>query len=306
MTSSHYRGRFAPSPSGPLHFGSLVAALGSFLESRRQGGKWLLRMEDLDTPRCSKNAADEILRTLEAFGFIWDEPVVWQSQRQEAYATALEQLKRGGSVFGCACTRRELADSSLTADGAARYPGTCRDGLPPGKAARAWRFKVGGARIAFTDGIQGRIDCTLDTEVGDFVLLRADGIYAYQLAVVIDDAAAGITHVVRGADLLASTPRQIVLQQALGLPTPAYAHLPVALDVRGEKLSKQTLAAALDGSAAVPMLVAALAFLGQKPPPWLEQVTLNELWTWATEQWSPGQVPRANSLRCPTIPAGNG
>ncbi|MBI5899386.1 MAG: tRNA glutamyl-Q(34) synthetase GluQRS [Rhodocyclales bacterium] len=287
-----YRGRFAPSPTGPLHFGSLVAAMGSCLEARSRGGAWLLRIEDVDAPRCSMAAAGEILRMLEACGFEWDGAPVWQSRRDEAYAAALERLKAAGVVFPCACTRRELADSALAPDGAAIYPGTCRAGLAPGREARAWRLRVGDARLGFEDAIQGRIDSDLATEAGDFVLLRADGLFAYQLAVVVDDAEAGITDVVRGADLLLSTARQIHLQHCLGVATPAYAHLPVAVNAAGEKLSKQTLAAPLDANHPVPALVAALDFLGQRPPAELVRGTVAELWAWAGANWRLERVPR--------------
>jgi glutamyl-Q tRNA(Asp) synthetase len=294
MTSvnSVYRGRFAPSPTGPLHFGSLVAAVGSFLEARTQDGEWLLRMEDVDQPRCSMAAATEILRALEAFGFAWNGEVVWQSRRTEAYATALERLKAAGRVFPCSCTRRELADSAIAPDGAAIYPGTCRAGLPAGREARAWRLRVGDAWISFDDAIQGHIVSDLASEAGDFILLRADGLFAYQLAVVVDDAEAGITHVVRGADLLASTSRQIFLQQCLGVPTPDYAHLPVAINAAGEKLSKQTRAAAVDVSRPGPALYAALDFLGQRPPSMLSRAPVNEIWEWARANWGLSQVTR--------------
>lgn len=290
-----YRGRFAPSPTGPLHFGSLVAALASALEARANRGQWLLRMEDVDAPRCSKIAADEILRTLEVFGFKWDGALVWQSRRTAAYAAALEQLRGGADVFACACTRRELADAEihgLAIDGASVYPGTCRNGLAPGKSARAWRLAVGDAQISFSDTIQGRINSLLSKDVGDFVLLRADNIFAYQLAVVIDDAAAGITHVVRGADLLHSTARQIFLQQKLGLPTPEYAHVPVAVNAAGEKLSKQTGATALDTRNAATELVAALQLLGQSPPAELRRASVAEIWQWASVHWALASVPR--------------
>ena len=271
------RGRFAPSPTGPLHFGSLVAATGSFLEARTRGGDWHLRMEDVDAPRCSMVAATEILRALEACGFTWDGEVVWQSRRAEAYAAALEQLKAAGLVFPCSCSRRELADSAIAPDGAVIYPGTCRPGLPTGREARAWRLRVGDARVSFDDAIQGRIVSELAGEAGDFILLRADGLFAYQLAVVVDDAGIGITHVVRGADLLASTSRQIFLQQYLGVPTPVYAHLPVAVNAAGEKLSKQTRAAPVDISRPGPALFAALEFLGQRPPPELSGASVQDI-----------------------------
>lgn len=292
-----YRGRFAPSPTGPLHFGSLIAAVGSFLEARAQGGEWLLRMEDVDAPRCSLAAADSILRTLEVFGFAWDGEVVWQSRRAAAYAAALGQLQQDGRVFPCACTRQELADSLLAADGAALYPGTCRHGLPTGKVARAWRVRVDAARIAFDDAVQGRIESDLAREAGDFILLRADGLFAYQLAVVVDDAAAGITQVVRGADLLLSTPRQIFLQKCLGVPTPAYAHLPVAVNAAGEKLSKQTQAQPLDDSRPGAALWAALYFLGQAPPPELRAAGCDELWAWARANWQLRRVPSQRAFQ---------
>lgn len=292
-----YRGRFAPSPTGPLHFGSLVAAVGSFLEARTRGGEWLLRIEDVDAPRCSQAAADSILRTLEAFGFAWDGAVVWQSRRAAAYAAALEQLKQAGRVFPCACSRKELADSMLAPDGAALYPGTCRHGLPAGKVARAWRVRVDATRITFDDAVQGGIESDLAQEAGDFILLRADGLFAYQLAVVVDDAAAGITQVVRGADLLLSTPRQIFLQHCLGLPTPAYAHLPVVVNAAGEKLSKQTRAQRLDDARPGQALWTALQFLGQEPPAELHSAGRDELWAWARANWRLGRVPRQQGVQ---------
>lgn len=298
-TGSRSRGRFAPSPTGPLHFGSLVAAVGSFLDARRRGGEWLLRMEDLDRPRCQDGAANDILRTLEAFGFEWDGEVVWQSRRSTAYADALERLRDAGRVFACACTRRELADSALAPDGAPVYPGTCRLGLPPGRGLRADRLRVGQACIAFDDGVQGRLTQNLAEEVGDFVLLRADGFFAYQLAVVVDDSEQGITQVVRGADLLDSTPRQILLQQLLGWPTPTYAHLPVAIDASGEKLSKQTRAAPLDATRTIPSLLAALRFLDQAPPAELAEASLSEFWRWAIAHWELARVPRRRLLQAP-------
>jgi glutamyl-Q tRNA(Asp) synthetase len=300
IVSPPYRGRFAPSPTGPLHFGSLVAAVGSFLEARVHAGTWQLRMEDVDLPRCSPAAAAEILRTLEACGFAWDGEVVWQSRRGDAYAAALERLKAAGRVFPCACTRAELADSAIAPDGAAIYPGTCRDGLAAGRAARSWRLRVGDARVGFDDAVQGAIASDLASEAGDFILRRADGLFAYQLAVVVDDAAGGISHVVRGADLLASTARQIFLQQCLGLPTPAYAHLPVAVNAAGEKLSKQTRAAPVDRARPVPALFAALKFLGQEPPAELAGATLDDFWTWANAHWQLGRVPGG------PLPAGAG
>ena len=297
-----HRGRFAPSPTGPLHFGSLVAAAGSFLEARKRGGEWHLRIEDVDAPRCSQAAADEILRTLEACGFTWDGDVVWQSRRGDAYAAALERLKAEGRVFACTCTRRELADSAIAPDGATIYPGTCRQGLAAGRPERAWRLRVGDAHVSFDDAIQGHIDSDLAGEAGDFILLRADGLFAYQLAVVVDDAESAITHVVRGADLLASTARQIFLQQCLGLPTPGYAHLPVAVNTEGEKLSKQTRATPVDGVRPGPALFAALEFLGQRPPAELSCAVPAELWAWAMRHWRLDRVSRGPA--CPAVTGG--
>ena len=259
-----YRGRFAPSPTGPLHFGSLVAAVASYLDARAHQGEWLVRMEDVDVPRTVAGAADTILRDLEHFGFRWDGPVMYQSQRTEAYRDALERLRVAGLVYPCGCSRKEIEGE--------RYPGTCAQGLPPGKVARAWRVRVSGE---------------LTETVGDFVLLRADGFFAYQLAVVVDDAAQGITDVVRGADLLDSTPRQIYLQGLLGYPTPRYMHVPVVLAADGQKLSKQTGAEALDRDKTPELLWAALAFLRQGPPNDLNRATVPEIWRWAVAHWNP-------------------
>src|SRR5882672_12071788 len=243
-----YRGRFAPSPTGPLHLGSLVAAVGSFLEARTHSGEWLVRMEDLDPPRVVPGAADDILRTLRACGMEWGGTVVYQSTRHDAYHSALHRLREKGLVYPCACSRREIADSAIAGVEGLVYTGTCRASLPAGKAARALRIGTRGAQVAFDDALQGHNAHDVERDFGDFVLYRADDVFAYQLAVVVDDAEQGITDIVRGADLLASTPRQIYLQQLLGLPRPRYAHLPVAVDAMGEKLSKQTFAAAVDAA----------------------------------------------------------
>ncbi|HET7765820.1 MAG TPA: tRNA glutamyl-Q(34) synthetase GluQRS [Burkholderiales bacterium] len=291
-----YRGRFAPSPTGPLHFGSLIAAVGSYLDARADGGVWLVRMDDLDRPREADGAADAILRTLEAYGFEWDEGVVRQSHRGRAYAAALERLQRDGRLFPCACTRREIADSSLGGASEPIYPGTCRSGLPSDRPGRAIRARVDETPIAFDDRVQGRTEQNLAREVGDFVVRRADGLYAYQLAVVVDDFEQGITDVVRGADLLWSTPRQILLQRRLGYAAPRYAHLPVAVNRSREKLSKQTLAAPLSTAGAPRQVWRALRFLGQKPPGQLERASLPEVWAWARANWYMGHVPQRHSL----------
>lgn len=230
-------GRFAPSPTGPLHFGSLIAAVGSYLSTRSQGGEWLVRMEDIDPPREVKGAAGDILRTLETYGFEWDGEILYQRRRRDAYETALDGLRRGNTLYPCTCTRKEVADSSVLGIEGPVYPGTCRAGLAQERVARAWRVRTEGAAIEFTDGVQGLQSSVLERDVGDFVVQRADGLYAYQLACVVNDAEQGMTEVVRGADLLTSTARQIHLQRLLGLPTPAYTHLPAAVNAQGEKLS---------------------------------------------------------------------
>jgi len=292
-----YRGRFAPSPTGPLHFGSLVAAVGSYLDARQHEGEWLVRMEDLDRPREAEGAADAILRTLEAYGFEWHGSVMRQSRRRRAYDAALERLQRLGAVFPCACTRREIADSNLSGAVEPIYPGTCRNGPPPGRPARTIRLRVDDAVVAFEDRLQGRIEQSLANEVGDFVVRRADGLFAYQLAVVVDDFEQGITDVVRGADLLASTGRQLLLQSLLGYPAPRYAHLPVAVNQNGEKLSKQTLAPPLGAEEAPLHLWRALCFLGQEPPEALKAERTPGLWSWALAHWSTEKVPARRSLR---------
>ena len=268
MTSAtRYCGRFAPSPSGPLHAGSLVSALASWLDARACGGRWLVRIEDIDGPRTVAGCAEQILSSLARFGLHADEKPVWQTTRTDAYQHALDTLIAANKVYPCGCTRREIADS-LThlreRHHTLAYPGTCRNGLH-GKPARAWRLRVpdgDAAIVRFEDRWQGMQEQNLATEVGDFVLKRADGQWAYQLAVVVDDAAAGVTDIVRGADLLDSTARQIELQQCLGLPTPRYLHVPVVMDANGEKLSKQTLADAIDDARPLEALVRAARHLG--------------------------------------------
>ena len=299
--SSPYRGRFAPSPTGPLHFGSLLTALGSYLDARAHGGKWLLRIEDVDGPRTMPSATEHILRTLEAFGFAWDGEVLMQSRRQALYLETLQQLQQAGRVYPCACSRTVLsaACKQKAVDGGLLYPGTCRNGLAGSHAALAWRLRVPDREISFIDRVQGETRQNLECDVGDFILQRADGQYAYQLAVVVDDAAQGINAVVRGVDLLASTPRQIWLQQCLGLPTPSHAHLPVVVNTAGEKLSKQTRAAAVDSAQGSKVLAVALELLGHPVPAELRGVPLNEFWGWAIASWSMARVPAVRSLPQP-------
>jgi glutamyl-Q tRNA(Asp) synthetase len=299
---SIYRGRFAPSPTGPLHFGSLIAAVGSYLDAKHHRGTWLVRMEDLDTPRCVPGAAEGILRTLEAFGLQGDEPVIYQRQRTTAYEEALRQLQSIGAVYPCCCTRKEIADSALHGIEGPVYPGTCRDGIPAGREGRAWRVRTDhlsrysraagndgtstrAGIIEFGDALQGHVTQNLESEIGDFVVKRADGLFAYQLAVVVDDAFQGITHIVRGADLLDSTPRQICLQRLLEFSTPAYMHFPVAINEAGEKLSKQTLAAPVDASHPVETLLRVLKFLQQPPPVGLADYDVKAVLDWAISNW---------------------
>jgi glutamyl-Q tRNA(Asp) synthetase len=283
---SEYTGRFAPSPTGPLHFGSLIAALGSYLDARANRGRWLLRMEDLDPPREQPGAADSILRTLEIFGLEWDGPVLYQHTRLDAYQTAIDELLKTGTAFPCACTRSEIADSGLIGLEGPVYPGTCRDGLGD-RPARAIRVRVNPGPVNFEDTLQGGCSQNLEQEIGDFVIRRADGYFAYQLAVVTDDAFQGISHVVRGADLLLSTPRQIHLQNLLSLPIPIYTHLPVAVDAHGQKLSKQTGAGPIQTTDPASTLFEALGFLSQTPPAELKNSPVRELLDWAISHWQP-------------------
>lgn len=291
MNSAPYVGRFAPSPSGPLHFGSLVAAVASWLDARAAGGRWLVRMEDLDRPRCEPGAADIILRQLEAYGLAWDGAVLVQSRRDDAYAEALDALKESGAAYPCACTRSQLAQAPRNREGEIIYPGTCRNGLPAGAAARAWRVRVPDVSTHFHDRIYGDLQQNLAHDVGDFIVRRADGLFAYQLAVVVDDAFQGITHVVRGADLLWNTPRQIYLQTLLGLPMPSYAHVPLITNAAGQKLSKQTLAPALPGTGRSAVLAQALAALGHPPPAELAGAEPAEQLAWAAARWKIENVP---------------
>jgi glutamyl-Q tRNA(Asp) synthetase len=270
--SALYVGRFAPSPTGPLHAGSLVAALASWLDARAHGGRWLVRIEDVDTPRCVPGTDRLILDQLTRCGLVPDEPPVWQSRREPLYAQALERLKAAGWAYPCACSRKDI-EAALAAQGIVHerhgervYPGTCRAGLA-GKTARAWRARTVDAHdhtitIDWTDRRLGSQHQDLSAAVGDFVLKRADGLWAYQLAVVVDDGEQGITHIVRGEDLADNTARQIHLQRLLGLPTPRYLHTPLVLDAQGEKLSKQTGAQALDTRDPVATVRAAASVLG--------------------------------------------
>lgn len=280
-----YIGRFAPSPTGPLHFGSLVAAIASYLQARTQDGLWLVRIEDLDPPREVAGAADDILKTLERLGFQWDGPVVCQSARWEHYREALTALMARGMVYECCCSRR---DSTVAAAGDAGpvYPGTCRDGPRVSGAPTAMRVRIEPIVVEIHDRLQGPFAQQLEREVGDFVIRRRDGWFAYQLAVVVDDHLQGVTEVVRGSDLLESTPRQHYLQSLLGMNHPKYVHLPVALAADGRKLSKQNAAAPIAHRSPAQALHAALTFLEQHPPEELRfEHDLNAIWSWACTNW---------------------
>ncbi len=303
----HYRGRFAPSPTGDLHFGSLIAAAASYLDARAHGGQWLLRIEDVDKTRCVPDAADQIQRTLQAFGLEWDGEVMVQSLRDERYLEVLEQLAGKGLLYPCQCSRKQIAAaaSHTASDGSLVYPATCRLPVQSRQLAdfpvgSAWRLRVDDAQVvAFADAIQGQQQERLGRDVGDFVLRRADGLFAYQLAVVVDDADQGITHIVRGADLLGSTARQIYLQQCLGYPQPRYAHLPLALDGEGKKWSKQRLAPALKLAEASHLLWLALRFLGQPVPAGLDGAPVSELLAWGVANWTLAAVPHIVQLESP-------
>lgn len=286
-------GRFAPSPTGLLHFGSLLTAVGSYCLARQAGGSWRLRIEDLDTPRVVAGAVDAIMRTLERLGLYWDGEVVRQSRRGERYAEMLARLDEKNLLFGCACSRKEiLASAPHAGEEGPVYPGACRNGLPPGIRPRAWRLRVPAARIGLVDGVFGPVTQCLAEEVGDFVLRRADGLFAYQLAVVVDDADAGVTQVVRGQDLLFSTPRQIYLQECLGFPHPHYIHLPLALDAGGEKISKRHGSVAIDRDGGGALLWRALRFLGQEAPDGLRRAEPRAVLDWGVEHFTLSKVPK--------------
>lgn len=303
MPGKPYRGRFAPSPTGPLHFGSLLAAAGSWLDARAAGGEWLLRIEDIDPPREPPGAADEILRTLEAAGLWWDGAVLRQSSRSADYEAALERLRRDGWTYPCTCSRKRIeADNARRGLGDARvYPGTCRRrAAPPAPGVPfALRLRTTPAVLGFTDRLQGEFTQSLERETGDFVVRRREGHFAYHLAVTVDDAAQGITDVVRGVDLLDSTPRQLWLQRRLGFSEPRYLHLPVIALPDGQKLSKQSGAEAVDPAAADALAWKVLECLGQRPPGELRGAPAAELWRWGAAHWNPQQMAGRRSIPPP-------
>ncbi len=293
-----YKGRFAPAPSGFLHFGSLVAAVGSFLDARSQKGKWLVRIEDVDDTQIVQNSAAQILKTLETLGFYWDETVIYQSARSDLYRSCITQLQLNGDVFPCACSNEEIAlhHPKKALDGGFVYPKICRNGLKEGEVAKVWRLKVSDKDLTFTDRVRGAFKQNLAKEVGDIILVRADGVFAYQLASVIDDAAQGINAVVRGGDILNLTIQQIYLQQCLGLLTPTYAHLPVVVTKTGEKLSKQSRATPINAKEGSFLLAKALRFLGHDVPKEHEKLPVNEFWQWVILNWQMEKVPKARSI----------
>jgi len=289
--SQQYKGRFAPSPTGAVHYGTLVAAVGSYLQAKKNNGEWIIRMEDVDTTRRAKGADTQILKTLEAFGFQWQNEVVYQSQRNEYYQYALEKLISQSLIFPCLCSRKQLSkrDNSI-------YPGTCRSRLLAEKNPHALRIRANDINIAFDDIVMGKQIQNIKHECGDFIIKRRDGLFAYQLAVVVDDALQNITEVVRGADLLHSSNRQIYLQQQLNYPTPQYCHLPLAVDGSGNKISKSVGTARIDIRHKEKLLVSVFIFLGQSVPNDLENSSLDDIWKWAIQNWDVHLVTQENTI----------
>lgn len=295
----HYIGRFAPSPTGPLHFGSLLAACASYLQARASGGRWLLRIEDIDPPREQPGAAQSIVETLAAFGFEWDGPVHFQSARRTRHRELIEQLQRQGYAYPCSCSRSNLALAPRGPLGTV-YPGTCRKGSSGRRVAI--RLLTDAQPVSFSDSLQGPQSQCLESETGDFIIRRRDGLIAYHLAVVADDHDQGVTEIVRGIDLLDSTPRQILLQRRLGFATPNYLHIPVLVDEAGRKLSKQTGAPALGHRRAGPILIAALNALGQSPPAELAGSALDHIWSWAQQHWNIRRLAGRKSIAASDYP----
>jgi len=288
MHTGRITGRFAPSPTGPLHFGSIVTALASFLDSRARAGRWLLRIDDLDAGRCQAQAVDQILCDLTALGLEWDGDVYFQSRHIGHYRQALESLRAQGRIYACACSRKDLTGGA--------YPGTCRDGLPAGRRARSLRLRVPAAVIGFDDRLRGRYRQDLAADCGDFIVKRADGYFAYHLATVIDDANQGVTSILRGGDLLESTPRQVYLRHCLSLVNPEYLHIGLITDASGLKLSKQNHARRVDIRRPGMLLTHALEALGQRPPPECLTATAAEVLEWAIGHWSPASLPSAQTV----------
>lgn len=290
MPNNHlknYRGRFAPSPTGPVHYGTLVAAVGSYLQAKKNNGEWLMRMEDVDSQRKVDGADTDILHTLENFGFEWDGEIIYQTKQTEHYQQALEKLIARSMAFPCLCSRKQLAETDSKI-----YPGTCRHHSLPEKRQHAIRVLSRDINIEFNDAVLGKRSQNIKRQCGDFIIKRRDGLFAYQLAVVIDDAMQNISEVVRGADLLDSTPRQIYLQQLLNYSTPKYCHLPLAVDGSGDKISKSENATRVDIKNKEKLLISTLIFLGQKPPDDLVKSHINDIWLWAIKHWKIRNIPR--------------
>lgn len=292
-----YIGRFAPSPTGPVHFGTLIAAVGSYLQAKKNNGAWIIRMEDVDTTRKVAGSDKEILNTLEAFGFEWDNEIIYQSQQTALYQSALEQLLSQSMLFPCVCSRKQLAETNSDI-----YPGTCRNRqLAEDKLVEeneyALRLLARDVTIEFSDTVMGKQSQNIAQQCGDFVIKRRDGLFAYQLAVVVDDALQGITEIVRGSDLLDSTPRQIYLQQLLNYPTPGYCHLPLAIDKHGNKISKSGNATRVDIKYRGKLICKVLMFLGQNPPIDLSDSSIDDIWSWAIKHWNISQVPAKTHIR---------
>jgi glutamyl-Q tRNA(Asp) synthetase len=297
-------GRFAPTPSGPLHLGSLLAAAGSYLSARSHGGRWLLRIEDLDRDRCIPGLASQFLETLAGFGFEWDGNVEFQSRRSDLYAQAIDRLVREGRCYPCRCSRSSLAALAVEPGSEPVYPGTCRNDPAAGSTPHALRFHIdpGQAPLEFDDAWQGHVRQDCAREAGDFVIRRRDGVAAYHLAVVVDDALQGVTEVVRGADLLSSTPRQVLLQRALGLPVPRYGHLPLLTEPGGQKLAKSRRAVPIDAAAAPRQLWEVLGWLEQEPPVALAGAPVAEIWGWALAHWRPARLAGHRERRLEVAP----
>lgn len=290
---TQYVGRFAPSPTGPLHFGSLLAAVASYLQAKSRSGRWILRVEDIDPPRQLDGAIEEILTALERYGFEWDGPVSYQRENAERHRQIVAELRAAGLAYPCSCSRRDLVTARQGPLGAI-YPGTCHNGPQGGQCAI--RVRTNDVAIEFVDVLQGPQCQHLESESGDFVILRRDGLIAYHLAVIVDDFDQGISEVVRGIDLLDSTPRQIHLQRLLAYRTPAYLHIPVAENADGQKLSKLTGAPAIPLTEVSQTLVAALEALGQQPPQGLAASSLDDIWSWSIEHWQPAVMSRQTAI----------
>ena len=291
-----YKGRFAPSPTGELHFGSLVAAVGSYLQAKSQGGQWLIRIEDVDQTRTVPLSDQHILQTLEDFGFEWDGEIVYQSQRTVLYESYLEQLTANNLIYPCDCSRSKLKQNPENNSKTGVYPGYCRHKVGQVTSPNALRCIINNEHLSFQDQIQGQYETQLDKECGDFIVRRRDGFIAYHLAVVVDDAEQGITNIVRGADLLTSTPQHLYLQQQLGLSQPEYAHLPIAMHDDGHKLSKSHQDLPIHQLPATEILCSTLNFLNQSIPDNLQNSTLEEFWKWAIDNWDISKVSKSREL----------